>query len=51
VIAQAENTTCKVEKLSSGQNLPNFNVSVMLFRGRELKTNPGTAGGRALPVC
>lgn len=52
VTEEAENMTCKVGKMSSGQNLPKLNVSIMFFKGRELKTNTSTAGGtcRALSV-
>lgn len=45
--------TCKTGKMSSGQNLPTLNVSLMFFKARDLKTSPSTREGtcRVLSVC
>lgn len=53
VSAEAEKMTCKVGKMSSGQNLPIFDVLIMFFKVRALKTNTSTGEGtcRALSVC
>lgn len=40
--AEAEKMTCKVGKMSSGQNLPILDVLIMFFKVRDLKTNTST---------